>query len=322
MVLTVTFNPVLERKLFFNQIRYGASNRSIKELLNSGGKGINISRQLNVLGIENIALTFAGGNNGKIFRRLLVDENINHVLISTKAEMRYSINAIDYDRKNVTIFFSQNIEYTADEYQQFYEKYEKILSNASVVVFAGSCPTKDCENILLQCISKAKELDKITMLDTYGSYLSEAINSAPMVIHANVNEVQDSMKVDLSTDDLKISFLKELYSKGIKLAFLTDGKNKFFVSKFDFIYKVTPPEINEVDATGSGDSFLAGIVYGMEKALVFDDFVKVATALGSANAEVIETSKVFLPQYEKYLNQVQVMPVGKKMKLINDSPNQ
>ena len=322
MVLTVTLNPVLERKLFFNQIVFGSGNRSVSEVLNAGGKGINISRQLNVLGIDNIALTFAGGNNGKLFRNLIAAEKIDNALINTKSEMRYSVNAVDLKAKNVSIFFSPNNEITSSECKLFLEKYEKILTNVSTVVVSGSSPNAECEKLIPLIISKAKKLDKITIVDTYGNQLLSAIDAGPMIYHANVKEIEKSLNIDLSTENSKINFLKQLYNKGIKLAFLTDGNKDFYSSKFDFIYKISPPSITELDSTGSGDAFLSGIIYGLEKALVYADFIKMAVAIGAANAEMIETSKVSFTQYEKYLDQVQVVPIGKKMKLIDDSPTQ
>ena len=33
----------------------------------------------------------------------------------------------------------------------------------------------------------------------------------------------------------------------------------------DFNYKIESPQINEIDSTGCGDAFMAGIIYGLEK---------------------------------------------------------
>ena len=63
MVLTVTINPLLEKKLFFKSLA-GKNNRASEQLYFAGGKGINISRQLDFLGIKNHAITFLGGANG------------------------------------------------------------------------------------------------------------------------------------------------------------------------------------------------------------------------------------------------------------------
>lgn len=320
MVLTITLNPVLERKLIFDEINYSSANRSNFEKLNAGGKGINVSRQLNLLGIDNLALSFAGGNNGKILRALIADEKINNVLINTKSETRYSINIIDKKNKNVTIFFSPNAEINSEECERLFAKFEKILPNVSIVVLSGSSPTQECDKISGHIIEKANSYDKIVVADTYGNHLQNIIDASPMIFHTNLKETEKSLGISLSTAEDKINFLKYLYSKGIKLAFLTDGNEEFYVSKFDFIYKVIPPNVNEYDSTGSGDAFLSGIIFGLEKALVFDEFLRIAVSLGAANAEQEDTCKVSPDEYKKYVDKVQIIPIGKKMKLINDLP--
>ena len=73
MVLTVTLNPLLERKLYFKEVLLNNSRAHTQKFL-AGGKGINISRQLNFLGIKNHVLTFLGGSAGKRLRSILESE--------------------------------------------------------------------------------------------------------------------------------------------------------------------------------------------------------------------------------------------------------
>ena len=96
MILTVTLNPLLESRLYYDSISIGSNNRSINKIYTAGGKGINVSRQLNALGIENIALTFLGGNNGKIYRKLLADEGISFFAVPIKSETRSATLALAF----------------------------------------------------------------------------------------------------------------------------------------------------------------------------------------------------------------------------------
>ncbi|MDP3581934.1 MAG: 1-phosphofructokinase, partial [Ignavibacteria bacterium] len=70
----------------------------------------------------------------------------------------------------------------------------------------------------------------------------------------------------------------------------------------------------------SGDAFTAGIVYGIENSIVFEETLKIASSLGIANATVLETCNVIHEQYSQYLDEVKISTIGKKMKLIDDSP--
>ncbi len=320
MVLTVTLNPLLESRLFYDSIQLGASNRSIRQTFKAGGKGINVSRQLNHLGIQNIALTFLGGNNGKIMRRILTVEKINFSAISTKSETRSATITIETDPQRLTTFFKPNNPITEKEVNEFKSKLEKVIQNCSTVIFSGSSPCAETNEIFSFGIGLANQLDKTSILDTYGDHLQSTIDASPTILHNNISEIEKSFSIDLSTENNKVSFLHDLYKNGIKLAFLTDGANPTYASKFDFIYKIDSLTIDEVDPTGSGDAFVAGIAHGIEKGIIFDEFVKTASALGAVNASKWDVCSSALEETEEHIQKVTVTPIGKKLKLIDDSP--
>ena len=321
MILTVTLNPLLERRLFFDSVELGKSNRSRKEFFTCGGKGINVSRQLNSLGEKNSALTFLGGNNGKILRHCLSQDKIDFTVISTKSETRSADIIIEEKNNRVTTFFGVNSNITIEEAADFKHKLDKMIQNCSVVVFAGSSPCLSADDIFPYGIELANRYDKISILDTYGSHLTDCINSGPTVIHNNIEEVEKSFNVSLRDEKARLEYLHELYSKNIKLMFLSDGANFLYAEKFDFNYKVDPPKVNVIDATGSGDAFVAGIAYGLENSLVFEQFLSIGVALGAANASKLTTCNVTTDEMNSYIEQVKVSTVGKKMKIIDDSPN-
>jgi tagatose 6-phosphate kinase len=320
MILTVTINPLLERRLFFNSVEFGKANRCNREIFYAGGKGINVSRQLNFLGLKNQAFTFLGGNNGKILRHCLTNDKIDFSVVSSKAETRSADLIID-SNNCVSTFFGLNSEITAEESKEFKDKLEKMIQNCSVVVFAGSSASTAADDIFPFGIELANKHDKVSILDTYGAHLKSCIDAEPTIIHNNANEVEKSLGISLKSEKEKLEYLYFLYSKKIKLAFLTDGANHAYAAKFDFHYKIESPKVETVDSTGSGDAFVAGITFGMENSLVFDEFIKIASALGAANATKLETCEISIDEMNRYIKDVNVTPIGKKMKILDDSPN-
>jgi len=321
MVLTVTINPLLERRLFYSSVNKGKVNRSSNQVFQTGGKGINVSRQLDVLGIKNIALTYLGGPTGKLMRNTLIAEGINFTAVSTKNDLRSATVVIEDETNIVTSYFSPDFEINQKEADEFKNKLEKMIPNCSIVVFSGSSPKGPAEEIFPFGIEIANKHGKIAIVDTYGNHYKNCLEAAPFCVHNNVQEIKKSLNITLSSEKKKIEFLGKLYENSVKMSFLTDGSNNFYVSKFDFFYRITPPKIVEKDATGSGDSFVSGIIFGLEKSLVFDDFVKFATALGAENACDIKTSVVEKKHADELLKKISIIPVGKKMKILDDSPN-
>lgn len=320
MILTITINPLLERRFSYDKIDFNKNCRGGAEQIKVGGKGINVSRQLNALGTDNFAYTFYGGYNGKIIRDCLTKENIKFSGIRTQNETRECAVLIDISEKRAYTFFAQNTVVTEREAEEFMTKMEKMIENCEIVVFSGSSPCKATDNIFPYGIELANRYDKISVCDSYGKHLKSCIEKKPTVIHNNVEEIAESLNITLDNEEQKINLLNGLYKEGIKQTFLTDGGYPAYASNFDFHYKIENPAVAAVDSTGSGDSFVAGIVYGWHNNLTFEESFSVASCLGAVNASRFEVCNVTEREFKPLLDEIRITPLGKKMKTIDVTP--
>ncbi len=320
MILTVTLNPLLERRFVFKNLNFNSENRNGSSSLKAGGKGINVSRQLNFLNIDNIALTFLGGLNGKALKEILIKENIKNVSIHTKDETRDAAIIVDESSSKILTFFRSDSILFLNEVNEFIEKLKKMIENCEMVIFSGSSPCKEADAIFPFGIEYANKLDKISICDTYGNHLKDCIEKSPTIIHNNVSEVERSLNISLKSESEKIEFLNQLYLKGIKQSYLTDGEKSFYASNFDYQFKIEIPQIEVVDSTGSGDSFVAGIAYSWHNALTFEENLITSTSLGAANASHLNTCDVYLDEIENLKSNVKISPIGKKMKTLDVTP--
>ena len=322
MILIITLNPLLERRFYYSQILEGKANRNGKVVFQAGGKGINVSRQLKNFGIDSYNLFFSGGNDGKIFRECLKQENLQFTSVHIEDETRQAAVIISQNDKKITSYFSENPGVSEKEISEMKSRIEKMIVNCEMVVISGSAPSPLAEEIVPFTIELANGLDKISVSDYYGSNLSEVINAAPTILHNNLEETETSLNISFKSENDIVNFLQSVYQRGIKRTFLTNGANIFFSQNFDYRYKICPPKVNTVDSTGSGDAFVAGIIYAWKNGLIFEDSLKFASACGALNAESFEVCKVSLQNVFSLMEEVIVEPIGKKMKLIDDSPHQ
>jgi tagatose 6-phosphate kinase len=321
MILTVTINPLLEQRFTFTKVSHVVQNRNGKLQLAAAGKGINVNRQLNILNVHNIALSFAGGTYGKLFREAIKNEGIDFSLINTHSETRICSVIINSAEKSISYYFSENQTITKDETDKFIAKMQKMIQNCEIVIFSGSSPCKETDRIFPAGIEMANKYDKISICDTYGSHLENCYSASPSIVHNNVEEAVNLLQINLNDEKERLFFLDSLYSKGIKQVYLTDGDKNIYASNFDFHYKVRVPNLKGVDSTGSGDAFVAGIAYGWHNNLVFNEQIKFATALGTVNAQMFDVCNVPVDEARKFVESVEVHPIGKKIKLIDDTPD-
>jgi len=320
MILTITINPLLETCLVYDHIANSEENRNGKLNYCAGGKGINVSRQLKNLDTKSFGFTFSGGANGKIFRATLEAEALPFAFVKTASETRFASVLIDESAKSVLTFFQENNLVSSGEANEFKLKLDKMIQNCEIVVFSGSSPSPAADEIFPYGISLANKYDKISVLDTYGNHLSRCIEASPTILHNNSEELEKSLKISLKSEKEKLDFLDHLYKKEIKQAYITDGAHPVYASNFDYHYKIIPPVVQAIRPTGSGDAFVAGIVYGWHHDFVFQETCKTAVALGVENAKRMDICTANLSDIEKLQKLIEVIPVGKKMKLLDDSP--
>jgi 1-phosphofructokinase family hexose kinase len=321
MILTVTINPLLEQRFTYKKIVSDRSNRDGKMIIAAGGKGINVGRQLNKMNTHNSALTFSGGTYGKLFRESVRTEGLNVSFIHTKSETRICSVIIHSDECKSQYYFGENSRITKDETDKFITQMEKMIQNCELVIFSGSSPCKETEIIFPTGVELANKYNKISICDTYGRHLENCLSASPQIIHNNKEEITGSLNVKLNNESDILKLLDHLYKNGIKQVFLTDGAKNYYSSNFDFHYKVTVPKIETVDSTGSGDALVAGIAYSWHNNLTFENQTKLATALGTVNAAMFDVCNVSTDEANKIADSVTVEPVGKKMKIINDTPD-
>lgn len=321
MIATVTLNPLLERRLDYGRVKLGATHRPLGEAYAAGGKGINVSRQLRKLGVDSLAFTILGGENGKRIRRVLKEERIEFVAVPSKSETRSATLAIDRSDPGVTAFFGPDADPTEEDAEELIDRLRKALNTADIIVLSGGSPNKATDRVFPTIINEANREGKTTLLDTYGRHLSACLDAAPTATHNNVEELAASLGWALETEDEKRRALDELTGRGVKRVLLTEGARPAYVSNFGYHYKLTPPPIEEIDPVGSGDAFVAGALYGWERELVFiDETLPLAAALGAANARRLDACAVERDEWEPLVRRANVETVGKKMKRVDVSP--
>ncbi len=104
MIYTITLNPALDRTLWVERIRADDSNRIKKEERYAGGKGIDVSRVLTMLGVGSTALGFVGGFTGAELEGRLLNEGISCDFIRISGETRTNIIMNDMSTGGQSVF--------------------------------------------------------------------------------------------------------------------------------------------------------------------------------------------------------------------------
>ena len=281
MIYTITLNPALDRTLYVKKIQYDDSSRIEKEQRYAGGKGIDVSRVLTTLGIDNNALGFVGGFAGEELEGRLLNEGISSDFISISGETRTNIIINDISTGNQTVFNARGPEITPHALMQLIHKVEN-LKQPDMVTISGSLPPGVNPQIYRKIIEIAKNRGATVVLDTDGDALKVGIDGHPNIIKPNIHELSRLKGMELKEMDDIIKAAKSVREQGVEIVLVSMGAKGILLAAEKEGYVASPPEVNVQNTIGAGDSAVAGFIYGLTQGKELKDALAFAVAAGTA----------------------------------------
>jgi 1-phosphofructokinase family hexose kinase len=289
MILTVTLNPMLDKTVEVEGLTRGRTHRATRVGMVVGGKGVNVARQLHLLGVPTVATGCWGGPVGKQLAELLSAEGIPHDFIEVASGTREGVTYREPDGTWTAIFEPPHAV-TPAEADALVEKCVARLSGTEWLVCCGSSPCDAADGVYARIIDAARRAGKASALDSYGKAFRLGVEAMPEMVKVNADEFRQTFGGTLETDDDFRIALRRIARMGIRYAVITDGPRPCYATDGADWWKVVPPSVRPVNATGSGDSMIAGVLASLEARESFGRALVRGTAAGAANARMWEVS--------------------------------
>lgn len=282
MIYTVTFNPAVDYVVHTDEMKTGMTNRSTKEEVYFGGKGINVSVILNELGVKSRALGFVAGFTGDAVEKGIADQGIEtdfihlksgltriNVKIKADDETELNCSGPDIDEESVNILF---------------EKLDK-LEKGDILILAGSIPKSLPADIYARILEKMSAKGVSAAVDATGKLLLNVLEYKPFVVKPNNFELGDMFGVELHGKDEVIEYAKKLRSMGaVNVLVSMAGDGAVLVDENDQVHVCGVCSGTVKNSVGAGDSMLAGFIAGYSEKHDYGCALKLGTAAGGATA--------------------------------------
>lgn len=289
MIYTVTFNPSLDYIVSVDHFKMGMVNRTSKELMYPGGKGINVSIVLSNLGVKNTAFGFSAGFTGEeIIRKvqekgieaefIKVQEGISRINVKLRSEEESEING-------------KGPEITEENIKKLYEKLDS-LKQGDILVLAGSIPDMMPKSIYMDIMDYLKEKNLMVVVDATKELLLNVLPYYPFLIKPNNHELEEIFGVEIKTKDQVIEYAKKLREKGAKNVLVSmAGEGAVLVTEDGQEFRAEAPKGKVINSVGAGDSMVAGFLYGYLKNNDYKEALAYGICTGSASAFSEELAK-------------------------------
>ena len=291
MIYTVTFNPSLDYIVSMNGFEMGMTNRTTKEQIFPGGKGINVSIVLSNLGIENTALGFTASFTGeeieKETRKMGLRTDFIHV---ENGFSRINVKLKDYDGTEIN---GMGPDITKDFIDKMYEKLDR-LQKGDALVLAGSIPKCLPDSIYSNIMERLQEKGILFVVDATKDLLLNVLQYKPFLIKPNNHELGEIFGVELHTREDVVPYARKLQEKGARNVLVSmSGEGAVLVDETGSVHALPAPKGILVNAVGAGDSMVAGFLAGWTQKGDYDYAFRMGLSTGSASAfsEFLATKK-------------------------------
>lgn len=282
MIYTVTFNPSLDYVIQVDDLTLGNVNRTTKEAIFPGGKGVNVSVMLSNLGISSTALGFIAGFTGEQLKKMLTEFGCDTDFIELKeglTRINVKINSNEESEIN-----GQGPDISNAAIEQLFEKLQN-LKEGDILVLAGSIPNTLPENIYEIIMEKLQEKGIRVVVDSTKKLLLNVLKYHPFLIKPNNHELGEMFGVTLNSDEEIITYAKKLQEKGAENVLVSmAGDGAILITEDGAIYKGLPPKGKVVNSVGAGDSMVAGFLTGFLNTGDYEKAFRLGIATGSATA--------------------------------------
>jgi 1-phosphofructokinase family hexose kinase len=284
MIITVTLNAAIDKSLAVPNFKLGRRHRTVDQRTMAGGKGVNIARTLKALGQPVIATGFAGGATGTHIVEQLTEESILNDFVRIREESRTNTSVLDPTTGEQTEINERGPSVNASEVELFANKLLYLARGAAIVVFAGSLPRGVEPDIYASLIRDLERLDVITVVDTDGEPLRQAVRAEPDVVSPNVLEAEELVGHEFAGEDERSLVVAEIAALGPREAIMTVPDGCFAQVLVDGQRRLKRARIEpreSVARSGSGDAFLAGYLAARYEGRAPDQCLRFGVACGA-----------------------------------------
>lgn len=280
MIYTVTMNPALDYAMEVGELIPGRTNRSRREQISFGGKGINVSAILTRLDVPTLALGFVAGFTGEALERAVSRAGVKCEFIRLRE---------GYTRINVKLRGEEETEINAEgpviypEALDFFWKKLERIREGDTLVLAGSLPKSVPVDLYCQILRRLDGRGIRFVVDATGDVLRSVLPYHPFLIKPNRHELEELIGCALADDSDIANAARTLQAEGATNVLVSlGGDGALLLDEFGMIHRAQAVGGPAVNTVGAGDSMVAGFLMGCN--VDYDYALRVGIAAGGATA--------------------------------------
>ena len=284
MIVTVTLNPTLDRTLMIPELCLGEVNRARAVRDDLGGKGVNVSRALQALGLPSTIVALLAGWTGKAMHEGLLAAGFDVVALEVPGETRRNVTLRDEATNQTTKVNEPGPALDPAHAAALAERIAGLARPGDLWAFCGALPPAAPSDFYARLIAIVQAAGARAFLDTSGAALKHGLPAHPFGVKPNREEAAELLGVPLEAGIGDIAAARALHASGIEVVALSAGADGLVLAMGNQLILARPPRVPVASPIGAGDSALAGLLWAVSEACDPVECARRAVACGAAAA--------------------------------------
>ena len=286
--VTFTPNPALDLSTAVDRLVGSHKLRCAAPEVHPGGGGINVARVLHRLGSEVLALYPAGGATGERLHALLAAEGVPARPLPIAGETRESLTVLARDSGQEYRFVLPGPRLSDAEWQAALTHLQTLPSAPAWLISSGSLPPGVADDGHAQVARLAQHIGARMVVDSSGAALSAALAQGVWLVKPSLRELSDLAGTPLSPLADQQQAARDLIGRGhAQVVALSLGAEGALLVTADQCLQADALPVPVAGSVGAGDSFLAGLIWALDRQA--HPAQALATAMAAGAAAVMRT---------------------------------
>jgi len=308
-ILTLTVNPALDVSTSTENVVGEHKLRCGRSRLDPGGGGINVSRVIQRLGGQTLAIYAAGGPTGEAYRRLVEAVGIPTVVVPIAGSTRESFTVDETSTGKQFRFVLQGPDITEPEWRACLARVAESIPHGGYVVASGSLPPGVPDDFYARVARLARRHDARCIVDASGPALAAALAEGVFLVKPSGRELGELVGSTLDTEQSQVAAASTLVSRGsAEFVALTLGGEGAVLASAAGVMRLPVPRVTVQSTVGAGDSFLGAFVLRIAQGHDAAGAFRGAVAAGSATAMTPATELCHRVDVERLEAELALLP--------------
>lgn len=298
-IVTLTLNSSVDVQWEVPELVPTRKLRASHGLTFPGGGGINVSRVIKTLGGQSIAVFTAGSFTGHMLREMVDDAGLVTRVVHIAGETRAASTIVDQSTGQEYRVTPPGPTLSPREWQACFDALFDIATD--YIVATGSLPAGVPDDFYARVARKARQLGRRVVLDTSGPALAAALEEGVFLVKPNRGELRWLMGSGMLGPEDEEAMPQQLVRDGkAEVVALTLGADGAILATRDGVRRLRGPDVAVKSAVGAGDSFVAGLTYGLGRGLAMAEAFALGVATGTATVQTPGTELCRRPDIERH----------------------